>query len=232
MNELEVLKKALPEMVSIMNALPGERFDMKSAQTILIVQRRMEQSELSKQLGIFAQLLSKNEPATMDDLVAAAVAYIRIKTLVEGNETGYSPVIVRDLVKEYKTQQTKLKNILRLSKVNILTAESYQRAVIEKTILKSERFLSAFEKEIQDLEEVIAKEPKSLIKPKEPDPIIEDVKELPTKPRKFRGIQVPQRLLDFGKKFRKRIRLRRNLRRKRPGMHPQGAGRFPFMIPH
>ena len=31
MNELEVLKKALPEMVSIMNALPGERFDMKSA---------------------------------------------------------------------------------------------------------------------------------------------------------------------------------------------------------
>lgn len=188
MNELEVLKKALPEMVSIMNALPGERFDMKSAQTILIVQRRMEQSELSKQLGIFAQLLSKNEPATMDDLVAAAVAYVRIKTLVEGNETGYSPVIVRDLVKEYKTQQTKLKNILRLSKVNILTAESYQRAVIEKTILKSERFLSAFEKEIQDLEEVIAKEPKSLIKPKEPDPITEDVKELPTKPRKFRGI--------------------------------------------
>ena len=45
MNELEVLKKELPEMVSIMNALPGDRFDMKSAQTILIVQRRMEQSE-------------------------------------------------------------------------------------------------------------------------------------------------------------------------------------------
>lgn len=64
----------------------------------------------------------------MDDLVAAAVAYVRIKTLVEGNETGYSPVIVRELVKEYKTQQTKLRNILRLSKVNILTAESYQRA--------------------------------------------------------------------------------------------------------
>ena len=64
----------------------------------------MEQSELSKQLGIFAQLLSKNEPATMDDLVAAAVAYVRIKTLVEGNETEYSPRIVRELVKEYKTQ--------------------------------------------------------------------------------------------------------------------------------
>ena len=232
MNELEVLKKALPEMVSIMNALPGERFDMKSAQTILIVQRRMEQSELSKQLGIFAQLLSKNEPATMDDLVAAAVAYIRIKTLVEGNETGYSPVIVRDLVKEYKTQQTKLKNILRLSKVNILTAESYQRAVIEKTILKSERFLSAFEKEIQDLEEVIAKEPKSLIKPKEPDPITEDVKELPKNQENSVGYRYLKELLDFGKRFRKRIRLRRNLRRKRPGMHPQGAGRFLFMIPY
>ena len=104
--------------------------------------------------------------------------------------------------------------------------------MIEKTILKSERFLSAFEKEIQDLEEVIAKEPKSLIKPKEPDPIIENVKELPTNQENSVGYRYPKRLLDFGKRFRKIIRLRRNLRRKRPGMHPQGAGRFPFMIPH
>lgn len=228
MNELEVLKKALPEMVSIMNALPGERFDMKSAQTILIVQRRMEQSELSKQLGIFAQLLSKNEPATMDDLVAAAVAYIRIKTLVEGNETGYSPVIVRDLVKEYKTQQTKLKNILRLSKVNILTAESYQRAVIEKTILKSERFLSAFEKEIQDLEEVIAKEPKSLIKPKEPDPITEDVKELPTKPRKFRGIQVPKRIVGFWEEVQKKNQVTQELKEEEARYASSRCREIPF----
>ena len=228
MNELEVLKKELPEMVSIMNALPGDRFDMKSAQTILIVQRRMEQSELSKQLGIFAQLLSKNEPATMDDLVAAAVAYIRIKTLVEGNETGYSPVIVRDLVKEYKTQQTKLKNILRLSKVNILTAESYQRAVIEKTILKSERFLSAFEKEIQDLEEVIAKEPKSLIKPKEPDPITEDVKELPTKPRKFRGIQVPQKIIGFWEEVQKKNQVTQELKEEEARYASSRCREIPF----
>ena len=228
MNELEVLKKELPEMVSIMNALPGDRFDMKSAQTILIVQRRMEQSELSKQLGIFAQLLSKNEPATMDDLVAAAVAYIRIKTLVEGNETGYSPVIVRDLVKEYKTQQTKLKNILRLSKVNILTAESYQRAVIEKTILKSERFLSAFEKEIQDLEEVIAKETKSLIKPKEPDPITEDVKELPTKPRKFRGIQVPQKIIEFWEEVQKKNQVTQELKEEEARYASSRCREIPF----
>ena len=228
MNELEVLKKELPEMVSIMNALPGDRFDMKSAQTILIVQRRMEQSELSKQLGIFAQLLSKNEPATMDDLVAAAVAYVRIKTLVEGNETEYSPRIVRELVKEYKTQQTKLKNILRLSKVNILTAESYQRTVIEKTILKSERFLSAFEKEIQDLEEVIAKEPKSLIKPKEPDPIIENVKELPTKPRKFRGIQVPQKIIGFWEEVQKNNQVTQELKEEEARYASSRCREIPF----
>ena len=195
MNELEVLKKQLPEMASIMNALPGNRFDMKSAQTILIVQRRMAQSELSKQLGIYAQLLSKNEPATMDDLVAAAVAYVRIKTLVEGNETEYSPMIVRELIKEYKTQQTKLKNILRLSKVNVLTAESYQRVLIEKTIGKSESFLSAFEKEIAYLEEKIDKEPKSLIKPKEPEPLVEDMRELSRKKRNFRGVRVPRKIV-------------------------------------
>lgn len=213
-----------------MNALPGDRFDMKSAQTILIVQRRMEQSELSKQLGIFAQLLSKNEPATMDDLVAAAVAYVRIKTLVEGNETEYSPMIARELIKEYKTQQTKLKNILRLSKVNVLTAESYQRVLIEKTIGKSESFLSAFEKEIAYLEEKIDKEPKSLIKPKEQEPLVEDMRELSRKKEIFVGFGYPERSLELGKKFRKRIMLRRNLRRKKPGTLLRGVGKSLFMI--
>jgi len=211
-NELEVLKKQLPEMASIMNALPGDRFDMKSAQTILIVQRRMEQSELSKQLGIFAQLLSKNEPATMDDLVAAAVAYVRIKTLVEGNETEYSPMIARELIKEYKTQQTKLKNILRLSKVNVLTAESYQRVLIEKTIGKSESFLSAFEKEIAYLEEKIDKEPKSLIKPKEQEPLVEDMRELSRKKRNFRGIRVPRKVVGAWEEIQKKNHVTQELK--------------------
>ena len=45
-DELEIIKKQLPEMAGILNAVPGERFELKCAQTLLIVQRRMEESEL------------------------------------------------------------------------------------------------------------------------------------------------------------------------------------------
>ena len=51
-DELEIIKKQLPEMAGILNAVPGERFELKCAQTLLIVQRRMEESELQTQLAI------------------------------------------------------------------------------------------------------------------------------------------------------------------------------------
>ena len=46
-DEIEIIKKQLPDMAGILNAIPGERFEIKGAQTLLIVQRRMEDTELS-----------------------------------------------------------------------------------------------------------------------------------------------------------------------------------------
>lgn len=121
-------------------------------------------------------------------------------------------MIARELIKEYKTQQTKLKNILRLSKVNVLTAESYQRVLIEKTIGKSESFLSAFEKEIAYLEEKIDKEPKSLIKPKEQEPLVEDMRELSRKKRNFRGIRVPRKVVGAWEEIQKKNHVTQELK--------------------
>ena len=166
MNELEVLKKQLPDMAAIMNAIPGERFEIKSAQTILIIFRRMECSELTTQLGIYSRIMTQQEAVSVKDLTDAAVAYVKIKVLVESDATEYSPIIRRNLVKEFKTQQTKLENIIRLSKVNAFAAENHQKELIEKTVGKSENYLQAFEKEVAYQEEQIEKEPKSLIKPK------------------------------------------------------------------
>ena len=40
-DEIEIIKKQLPDMAGILNAIPGERFEIKGAQTLLIVQRRI-----------------------------------------------------------------------------------------------------------------------------------------------------------------------------------------------
>lgn len=184
MDELEVLKKQLPDMAAIMNAIPGERFEIKSVQTILIIFRRMECSELATQLGIYSRILSQEEPVSVKDLTDAAVAYVKIKTLVESDATEYFPIIRRNLVKEFKIQQTKLENIIRLSKVNALTAENRQKELIEKTVVKSENYLQAFKEEVAYLEEQIEKEPKSLIKPK----ILQDHEEITSEyPNERRG---------------------------------------------
>ena len=68
-DELEIIKKQLPEMAGILNAVPGERFELNCAQTLLIVQRRMEESELQTQLAIYNHLFSSIRLGTDDFFV-------------------------------------------------------------------------------------------------------------------------------------------------------------------
>ena len=58
-DEIEIIKKQLPDMAGILNAIPGERFEIKGAQTLLIVQRRMEDTELQRELSVYTHLFSK-----------------------------------------------------------------------------------------------------------------------------------------------------------------------------
>lgn len=166
-DELEIIKRQLPEMAGILNAIPGERFELKCAQTLLIVQRRMEESELQTQLAIYNHLFSKEGTASITDLSNVAVAYVKIKTLCEAGNSNFDQISIRELIKEFHAQETKVLNIIHLSKVNALAAEDYQKEIIKRTLNKSEKYLKAFADEIKRAEKKIEKDPVSLIQPKE-----------------------------------------------------------------
>ena len=183
-DEIEIIKKQLPEMAGILNAVPGERFELKCSQTLLIVQRRMEESELQRQLSIYTTLFSKEDVPMSTELSNAAVAFVKIKTLCEAGRNDFDAVSTRELIKEFNAQKTKVLNIIHLSKVNALTAEDYQKEVIRKTLDKSEMYLRAFEEEVRRAEKRIEKEPESLIRPKEEEKVSVEEEVKPLKPKK------------------------------------------------
>ena len=201
-DEIEIIKKQLPEMAGILNAVPGERFELKCSQTLLIVQRRMEESELQRQLSIYTTLFSKEDVPTSTELSNAAVAFVKIKTLCEAGRNDFDAVSTRELIKEFNAQKTKVLNIIHLSKVNALTAEDYQKEVIRKTLDKSEMYLRAFEEEVRRAEKRIEKEPESLIKPKEEEKVFVEQEDKPLKPKKHYISDFVDKISDFFEKRR------------------------------
>ena len=193
-DEIEIIKKQLPDMAGILNAIPGERFEIKGAQTLLIVQRRMEETELQRELSVYTHLFSKEGSPGVTELSNAAVSFVKIKTLCEAGKTDFDQVSIRELIKEFHAQKTKVVNIIHLSKVNALTAEDYQKEVIQKTLDKSEKYLNAFEDEIKRAEKKIEKEPESLIKAKEEviPSVEEEVK--PLKPKRHFFSEIVEKL--------------------------------------
>ena len=47
-DEILILEKILSQLANVMNVIPGEVFRMKESETILILQRRMEKSDLQQ----------------------------------------------------------------------------------------------------------------------------------------------------------------------------------------
>ena len=201
-DEIEIIKKQLPEMAGILNAVPGERFELKSSQTLLIVQRRMEDSELQRQLSIYTTLFSKEDVPMSTELSNAAISFVKIKTLCEAGRNDFDAVSTRELIKEFNAQKTKVLNIIHLSKVNALTAEDYQKEVIRKTLDKSEMYLRAFEEEVRRAEKRIEKEPESLIKPKEEEIVSTEEEVKPLKPKKHYISDFVDKVSDFFEKRR------------------------------
>lgn len=196
-DEIGIIKKQLPEMAGILNAVPGERFEIKGAQTLLIVQRRMEDSELQRELSVYTYLFTKEETPSVTELSNVAVAFVKIKTLCEAGKTDFDQVSIRELIKEFNAQKTKVLNIIHLSKVNALTAEDYQKEVIKKTLDKSEKYLKAFEDEAKRAEKKIEKEPDRLIKAKEEDKSGDEEEVKPFKPKRHIILELGEKIAGF-----------------------------------
>ena len=157
--ELDILSKLLSDMASVLNVTPGSVYSSKEADTLLVMQRRMSDCELKYELSIYNEIFAKEKGASIIDIVNSAVAFIKFKILVNARADSFDAYTLRELIKEFRSQVARTNNIIRLSQANVMTAEAYQKEVIELTIRKNEAFIKAFEVEITEVERKIARMP-------------------------------------------------------------------------
>lgn len=157
--EINILNQLLKDMAGVLNATPGMTYTSKDAETLLVMQRRMPPSELQNQLGNYNEIFTKQKGASIKDITNSAVAFIKIKVLLMADADNFDARSLRELIKEFHSQIARTTNIIRLSKANALTAEAYQKEVIELTIQKNEAFIKAFGVEVAEIERKIARMP-------------------------------------------------------------------------
>ena len=162
MTEQAIIKQSLNGMAQIINAIPGETYANKEAETLLIMQHRLPESDLKKQIEIYNAIFAKQGGASISDITDSAIAYVKIKVLSEAELLDFDAKSLRNLIKECRVNIDKTTNILRLSKTHLLTADEFQKEKIEKTAKKNEAFISALEEVIAEVEKRIERMPKPL----------------------------------------------------------------------
>lgn len=157
MKDYLILSKFEEQMASIFNAKVGEVFTVVDVETIMILQRRLEESDLKRSLSIYNAIFSKIDGASLSDIKESASAFIRIRTLLSVEAENFDGKLYRQLVKEYRSQISKTKNLINVSKLNAMNAEQFQKAEIEAVLKKNEALLHKFEDEIALIEKSLEK---------------------------------------------------------------------------
>lgn len=188
MTEQAIIKQSLNGMAQIINAIPGETYANKEAETLLIMQHRLPESDLKKQIEIYNAIFAKQGGASISDITDSAIAYVKIKVLSEAELLDFDAKSLRDLIKECRVNIDKTTNILRLSKTHLLTADEFQKERIEKTAKKNEAFITALDDVIAEVEKRIERMPKPLELPEQEFDFADEDKEA-KKPAQDKPIQ-------------------------------------------
>ncbi len=159
-SEKKVLKSILPEMATIVNLIPGDVFSCKDAETLLIMQRKLPESDLRYELTVFNEIFAKQKGASISDIANSFVAYVKIKVLLDENNDCFEGHSYRSLFKECKNQEVRINNIVRLTNTSALTADDYQKEKIELVLRKNSAFLAALTSLISSVEKRLERLPK------------------------------------------------------------------------
>lgn len=200
MTEQAIIKQSLNGMAQIINAIPGETYANKEAETLLIMQHRLPESDLKKQIEIYNAIFAKQGGASISDITDSAIAYVKIKVLSEAELLDFDAKSLRNLIKECRINIDKTTNILRLSKMHLLTADEFQKEKIEKTAKKNEAFISALEEVIAEVEKRIERMPKPLELPEQEFDFADEDKEA-KKPVQDKPIQPKASVTERIQKF-------------------------------
>ena len=112
MTEQAIIKQSLNGMAQIINAIPGETYANKEAETLLIMQHRLPESDLKKQIEIYNAIFAKQGGASISDITDSAIAYVKIKVLSEAELFDFDAKSLRDLIKECRVNFDKTINLL------------------------------------------------------------------------------------------------------------------------
>ena len=159
-NDKKVLKNLLPEMAKIVNLIPGEVFSCKDADALLIMQRKMADSDIKKELQVFNEIFSKQKGASISEITNSLIAYVKIKVLLEEGMENFDGHSYRELYKECNKQIVRTNNIVKLTNTSALTAADYQKENIELVLRKNNSFLVALSNLMESVEKRLERLPK------------------------------------------------------------------------
>lgn len=159
-SDSRVLVNFLSQMGGIINAIPGEIYAITDIDTLVIMQRRLAESDIKKQLSQYNYIFAKQTGAGIPDITNSMIAYIRVKVLLESGVDTFDGKAYRELFRECKNQIARVNNIIRLTKTSALTAEEYQKDRIAATLKKNEAFIVCLEAEMALIEKKLERLPK------------------------------------------------------------------------
>ena len=159
-SDSKVLMSIISQMGAIINAIPGEVYAITDVDMLVIMQRRLMESDLKKQLSQYNDIFAKQTGADISDIRNSMIAYVRMKVLLESGVDTFDGKAYRELFKECKNQITRINNIIRLTRTSALTAEDYQRDRIGATLKKNEAFIVCLEAEMASIEKKLERLPK------------------------------------------------------------------------
>ena len=176
-DEIIVLEKQLKEMSAVFSANVGEPFRINDGDTLLILQRRMKESDLLTALTGYDAIFAKAEKTSLEDICNSAAAYIRIKVLVENKSTDFNRELLGKLIREYNSHIAKVGNVIRLSRINLLAEENIEREHVKKTLEKNEALQRIFQKEVEKSQKLLESIEEIHFEEKVNDKVGEDIKE-------------------------------------------------------
>ena len=154
----------LSELSTVYDAVPGQAFEPGHDVIARMsdMEYRSEESDFKQAVSDYNQMFVKNSNISIEDICLGYTAYIRLKVLSENRSDTFTPVVRRELIKEYKNAFVKVDNTIRVNSVMKMNVDTYKKVEIEKKEVVIGKLKEILQAEITKLEEMISSEPESV----------------------------------------------------------------------
>lgn len=152
-DEFQILNKIKGSMGEVVNAEVGKVFTIESADTLSIIQRRLQDCDLKRELELYGEIFTKKKGVTIDDIAKSVVSFLRVLSLIKSENYNFDMSTYENLLGDLQIQVEKLKNIIRLTKVSASATGDFKSGELDLVGQKNERIKQELEEEILNIKE-------------------------------------------------------------------------------